>query len=95
MSTLQAPALSNEQYEERKKVWETIKTLVKSEQEELFRILRRNEAEYSENSNGIFFDVTKLKQSVFEEILKFINFCESNRQNFEQRDQEMAALRNE
>ena len=87
--------LTNEEYEQRKKVWETIKSLVKSEQEELFRILRRGEAEFSENSNGVFFDVTKLKPSIFEEILKFINFCESNRQNFERRDQEMAALRNE
>ncbi len=91
----QIQSLTNEQYEERKKVWETIKTLVKSEQEELFRILRRGEAEFSENSNGVFFDVTKLKPSMFEEILKFINFCESNRKNFEKRDQEMAALRNE
>lgn len=95
MSTITIPTLTNEEYEERKKVWEMIKMLVKSEQEELFRILRRGEAEFSENSNGVFFDLSKLKQSIFEEILKFIQFCESNRQNFEQRDQAMAALRNE
>ena len=44
-----------DEYERRTKVWEAIKTLVKSEQEELYRILKRASIETTENTNGIFF----------------------------------------
>lgn len=84
-----------EEYEQRKKVWEAIKTLMKSEQEELFRILLRNKVEYTENTNGIFFDVGKLEPAVLDEIQKFLNFCQQNRMDFEKRDQTMEDLRKE
>jgi hypothetical protein len=82
-----------DEYDRRKKVWEAIKTLVKSEQEELYRILKRANIETTENTNGIFFDVGKLPVEVFETILKFMEFCTQNRANFEERDKEMATLR--
>lgn len=85
--------LSSEEYERRKRVWEAVKTLTKSEQEELFRILKRSNSEYSENTNGVFFDVGKLEQVVFEQIVKFLEFCAQNRVNFEQRDKEIENLR--
>ena len=74
-------------------MWESIKTLTKSEQEELFRILKRANAEFTENTNGIFFDLSKLDQVVFETIVKFLEFCAQNRVNFEQRDKEIEILR--
>jgi hypothetical protein len=86
---------SQEEYEQRKKVWETIKTLMKSEQEELFRILLRNKIEYTENTNGIFFDVGKLETPVLDQIRKFLSFCQQNRMDFEKRDQAMEDLRKE
>jgi hypothetical protein len=86
-------SLNTEEYEQRKRVWETIKSLVKSEQEELFRILLRNKVEYTENTNGIFFDVGKLEKAVFEEIDRFLIFCAENRKNFEKRDKDMEHLR--
>ncbi len=85
--------LTSEEYERRKRVWETVKTLSKSEQEELFRILKRANAEFTENTNGIFFDIGKLEQVVFEQIVKFLEFCAQNRVNFEKRDKEMETLR--
>lgn len=84
-----------EEYEQRKKVWEAIKTLMKSEQEELFRILIRNKVEYTENTNGVFFDVGKLDQTILDQIQKFLNFCQQNRMDFEKRDQTMEDLRKE
>lgn len=88
-------SLSSEEYEQRKKVWESIKTLVKSEQEELFRILLQNKVEYTENTNGVFFDVAKLEAPIFEKIEKFLIFCAENRKDFESRDQAMESLRKE
>jgi hypothetical protein len=85
--------LSSEEYERRKRVWESVKTLTKSEQEELFRIIKRANAEFTENTNGIFFDLSKLDQPVFETIVKFLEFCAQNRVNFEKRDKEIETLR--
>jgi hypothetical protein len=85
--------LSTEEYERRRKVWEAVKNLVKSEQEELFRILKRGNVEFTENTNGIFFDIGKLEQSIFETIVKFLEFCFQNRINFAERDKEMETLR--
>jgi len=100
-ATLETPTeskvanLSQDEYDRRRKLWEAIKILIKSEQEELFRILKRNEVEFTENTNGIFFDVGKLSPPIVAEIEKFIQFCQQNRVNFEQRDKEMETLRQE
>lgn len=84
-----AAILTNEEYEERKVFLEELKRLVVSEQEEIFRILKRGDCEYSENTNGVFFDVSRIPSSVFQEMKKFIVFCQANRKNFEERDREM------
>lgn len=86
-------SISNEEYERRKKVWDNIKNLVKSEQEELFRIIKQSGVEYSENTNGIFFDVAKLEQPIFEKICKFLEFCQQNRVNFDERDKALENFR--
>ena len=87
--------LSQDEYDQRRKLWEGIKSLIKSEQEELYRILKRNEVEITENTNGIFFDVGKLSQTIITQIEKFLQFCSQNRINFEERDKEMESLRQE
>ena len=75
-------------YDSRKQLLEDLKMLNKSEQEEVFRILKLNDGIYSENSNGIFFDVTKLNYSLFEKLLQFVEFCKNNRKEFENREDE-------
>ncbi len=80
--------LSAEDYEERKRILEQIKGLSKEEQEELFRILKDTRAEYSENSNGIFFDVCKLPAEAFQAIQKFMEFCRKTREEFAIREEE-------
>jgi hypothetical protein len=86
-------SLSSAEYDRRRKIWEIIKTLTKSEQEELYRILKRGNVETTENTNGIFFDVGKLPQPLIEQISKFLEFCSQNRRNFEERDVVLATLR--
>jgi hypothetical protein len=84
-----AANLTNEEYEERKVFLEELKRLVTVEQEEIFRILKKNKCEYSENSNGIFFDVSRIPNEAFREMKSFLTFCQANRKNFEIRDREM------
>ena len=78
----------NDSYDLRKQLLEDLKMLNKSEQEEIFRILKLNDGIYSENSNGIFFDLTKLNESLFEKLVKFVEFCKNNRKEFESREEE-------
>lgn len=84
-----AAVLTNEEYEERKIFLEELKKMVISEQEEIFRILKKHGCEYSENSNGVFFDVSKVPTEVFSKMKEFLSFCQANRKNFEERDREM------
>lgn len=81
--------LTDEEYLERKKCLEELKSLVKSEQAQIFRILKKYKVEFSENSSGILFDLGKVSQEAFSEIRTFLSFCQDNRCNFEKRDREM------
>ena len=85
--------LTNTDYDKRKQFLEDLKKLVKSEQEEIFRIIKRSKVEYSENSNGIFFDVLKLSNETFDKIQEFMNFCKENRIDFSKREKEMTDLK--
>jgi hypothetical protein len=80
--------MDTKEYEERKQFLEDIKRLVKSEQEALFRILKAEKADYTENSNGIFFDVSKLSTPLFQKLKEYMEFCSKNRDDFSQREEE-------
>ena len=75
-------------YDSRKQLLEDLKILNKLEQEEVYRIVKTSNSMYTENSNGIFFDISKLSTTVFEQIVVFINFCKQNRENFQTREEE-------
>ena len=78
----------SDDYESRKQLLEEIKMLTKIEQEGIFRILKISNSSFSENSNGIFFDVSKLNSDTYEQMRKFLDFCKQNRQSFEDREKE-------
>jgi dsDNA-specific endonuclease/ATPase MutS2 len=80
-------------YDDKKRVFEDIKTLARPEQEELFRILRRMKESYTENSNGIFFDLTLISDQAFEQMKEYLRFCLWTRREHEQRLKEMETIR--
>ena len=79
-------------YEERKVFFEHLKILVKSEYEEVFRILKKYNESYTENSNGIFFDINLLKEETFGQLKEYMQFCLENRRVEEGRAKELASL---
>jgi hypothetical protein len=79
-------------YERRKTYFENLKILVKSEYEEVFRILKKHKVEYTENSNGIFFDISLLSETTFEQLEEYMKFCLQNRKAEENRSKELANL---
>jgi hypothetical protein len=85
--------LTQEEYTRRKTFLDSLKGLTKSEYAEIVRILQKNEVQISENKNGIFFNVAGLPQIVFDELEKFINFTQSNRQSLADRDSILSTLK--
>jgi hypothetical protein len=80
-------------YEERKKIFENIKVLVKPEQEEVFRIIRKTKENYTENSNGIFFDLSVVSDEAFLQIKEYLDFCLKTRQEDAERLKELEIIR--
>lgn len=80
-------------YEERKQMYEYLKLLVKSEQEEIYRILKKNKEQYFENSNGIFFDLSNILDETFLQIQEYINFCLKTRQEDAKRLEDLESIR--
>ena len=79
------PKSRMDDYEQRKEFCKEMSLLSRPELEELYRILRRENGVFSENSNGIFFDVASLPAPVFDALWKFLNFCKSNAKDLEER----------
>jgi hypothetical protein len=79
-------------FETRKKLYDEIKKFNRTEQEELFRILKRENEDLSENRNGIFFDLTTIKENTLNKIKEWIQFCKKNTSEFEEREKEIHLL---
>lgn len=82
-------------YDQRKQMFESMKVLVKPEQEEIFRILRKMKEQYTENSNGIFFDLSVLSDSTIQQIQEYIDFCLKTRQEMDARMKELETIRSQ
>jgi hypothetical protein len=80
------PLLPNDEYERRRHFLEGLRTLTKAEHIEIVRILQKYEAEFSENNNGVFFNVCTLSQPVFNALELFLSFTQKNRENLEDRE---------
>ena len=84
-----------EEYERRRLFLESLKILTKAEYVEIARILVKYKVAFSENSNGIFFNVGLLDQEVFDALIKFMEFTQFNRRDLAIREQMMSSLKTE
>jgi len=79
-------------FESRKKLFDEIKQFNRTEQEELYRILKKNGEEVSENRNGIFFDLMSLKPETVANVQEWVEFCRKNNSEFKSREDELNEL---
>jgi hypothetical protein len=80
--------LTNEEYEQRRYFLDDLKILSKTESFKIYEILKKNNVEYTENSNGIFFDLVKLSKETFSELKQYMEFCHTVRKEQASRDSE-------
>jgi hypothetical protein len=74
------------EYERRRMFCELMTTMGKSEHVEIGRILRKHGIAMSENRSGLYFDMAKLPQDVFDDLLKFRDFVIQNNKELHKRD---------
>ena len=63
---------------QKKEIINKINTLTNIQQKEIFNIIKRNNINNTFNKNGVFIDITKIDNSLVDEILNYIKFIESN-----------------
>lgn len=93
---MSAPGLLNaEEYERRREFLESLKGLTKAEYIEIVRILQKHDVSFSENANGIFFNVCLLGQPVIDALTQFMKFTQFNRRDLAEREMYMSSLATE
>lgn len=70
----------------RKNLFNRISTLSSTEHDEIFKIIKRNDLAYSQNKNGIFFNMSLIPDDVIEEIDKLVDFCISQKDELDEYD---------
>lgn len=73
----------------RRQLNEKIQTLGNTEHLEIFKILQDNNVLFSENQNGIFFNLTTLDDHVLKQINDFVNYCCENKTELDEYDKRL------
>ncbi len=61
-------------YYKKKRLIDAVKSLTKEEHIEIFKIFLNHQENYSENNNGIFINLNSIKESIIDQILKYIEY---------------------
>lgn len=77
--------ITAEEYERRKEFSIQMKTMDKNAFIEIARILKKHNILISENRSGMFFDLLKISQAAFDDLVKYREFVEKNTKELEKR----------
>jgi hypothetical protein len=81
------------EYERRRAFCDEMKIMTKPEFIEIARILRRHGVVISENRSGLFFDMSKISDEVFADLLQFREFVHQNSSELQKRDDIIDSLK--
>jgi hypothetical protein len=84
--------LTSSEYERRRVFHESLKGLTKAEYVEIIRLLNKYEESYSENLNGVFFNVCTISQVTFDALELFLKLTQSNRRDLADREVFLSTL---
>jgi hypothetical protein len=80
------PGLTREEYERRRVFLDHLKGLSEPEYIEIVRILKKHQVPFSENQNGIFFNIASVQQDAFNDLESFLQFTQRNQRHLADRD---------
>ena len=75
--------------EELKKIKKIIDDLNGDEQNEIFKIIKSYNSNYTQNNNGVFINMNTLSKETMEEINKFLSYSNYNKQIEKERIEEV------
>jgi hypothetical protein len=78
-------SLTQEEYDRRQEFASHMKKMDKNAFIEIARILKKNDVVVSENRSGMFFDLVKIPQKAFEDLVQFRAFVDQNTKELEKR----------
>jgi hypothetical protein len=82
-------------YEKRKILAEEMKELSQDQFHEVFRIIKKASVSYTENSNGIFFDLSKMDDEVVQSLAEYMGLVKAQKAEEKHRIDEMEFYRHE
>lgn len=69
-----------------KALLEKINNLSSTEHSEILKIIKQNDTPYTQNKNGIFFNLSTLKDETVKDIESFVVYCMSNKRELDEYD---------
>jgi hypothetical protein len=75
--------------EELKKIKKVIDELNGDEQNEIFKIIREHNSNYTLNNNGVFINMNNLSETTIAEINKFLSYSNDNKELEKERIEEV------
>lgn len=76
-----------------KEIQSKIQEMDDDNQKAILRIIQEDNVMYTENSNGIFFDIMTLQKDTLEKITKLIDFCENCNKYLNEREKEQTIIK--
>lgn len=77
-----------------KELRNSISKLEKEELYEIFKIIKLDNEKYTENKNGIFINMSKLKTVTLHKLKNFVTFCQENKQSFLDNKEKLEEIKN-
>lgn len=72
-----------------------IENLPKNTQIGILQILNEDSVKFTENANGIFFDIKELTKETVHKLKNYIEYCEKSKRDLEQREMDEEQFRKE
>lgn len=60
-----------------------------TEHHEIYKIICNNNIEHTQNSNGVFVNLTTIDDATVDRICKFVDFCHTNKQHLDEYDKRL------
>lgn len=76
-----------------KEIQQKIQDLPDENQRTILKIIKENNIPFTENSNGIFFDLMSLPSETLDKISKFLIFCDNCNVVLDKRDKELSEIK--
>lgn len=73
----------------KKALLDKINRLSNIEHEEIFKLMRQKNEPFTQNKNGVFFNLSLISDEIISEIEKFVEFCLKNKQELDEYDKKL------